>query len=201
MSDKFLSDAAYIKEKIKISPLTKVFISENKSKDIVASMSSNYGGGVSKYADAAFPDKKKFVLCTMSELFFSSVNNYYTASIPVIAISPENNLPTCHAIVFYNSLKGTYSIKNEEYETYVETIKACGKSSDIFDWSYSDNSLKVTIDKKLTNREKVRLLGEKCKFSGFDIFNSMYFSKKCFPTYSSYEKSIGGISVFDIIFE
>ena len=92
-------------------------------------------------------------------------------------------------------------IEKEESETYLKAVTSCGKSSKLFDLTYSDNTLSVTINKNLNDREKVRLLGEKYKHSGFDIFNSKYFSKKCFPTYSSYEKSIGSISVPDIIYK
>ncbi len=201
ISNKFSSDAQYIRQKIKISPLIKVFVSQNSATDVVDSITSNYADSFEKYIDAAFAKNKKKVLCTMSEMFFAKLNPYYTASIPVVSISPENSLPQTSSALLYNIEKGTQLVEDEDYSTYESTVKTYGKSSDLFDLSYRDNALFVAFNKNFSQSDKVSLLAKKYQKLGFDIFNSLYFSKKCFPTYSSYEKSIGSISVSDIVFK
>ncbi len=201
ISNKFVFDAPHIKQKIKINPLVKVFISSDTHNDIIESISTNNNSIIENYLDTAFAGERKKILCTMTELFFSSANPLYTASIPVVTASNENSLPVVESIAFYNSDLGVCMLETTDFPTYEKAIMTFGKTSKIFSLDYENGKLFATIKKDYNDNNKVRILAEKYQRMGFDIFNSVYFSKKCFPTYSLYLKSIKNIQTSDINFK
>lgn len=200
LSDKFIFDARYIKEKIKISPLVKIFITQNSQEDIIKGITANNTHAIEKYLSAVFFGDRKKLLCTMPELFLASVNPFFTASIPHVSINSENDLPKVESVAFYNSEVGLHTLETEDFPTFEKTITSYGKSSKFLDISYSKGQLLVSVDKNCKWREKLCNLSEKYKAYGFDIYNSRYFAKKCFLTYSSYLDAIENISTSDISF-
>ena len=201
ISNKFIFDSPYIKQKIKINPLVKVFISSQSQNDIIESINTNNNSIIENYYSTAFVGKRNKILCTMTELFFASANPLYTASIPLVSAANENTLPVVESIAFYNSDLGVCMLDRADFPTYEKAIMTFGKTSKIFNLNYKNNELFATIKKDYKDNKKVCSLAQKYQGMGFDIFNSVYFAKKCFPTYSQYLKSIENILPSDINFK
>ena len=201
ISNKFVFDAPHIKQEIKINPLVKVFIGSDSQTDIIESISTNNNSIIENYINTAFVGKRGQILCTMTELFFASANPLFTASIPLISAANENSLPVIKNIAFYNSNSGVCLLETTDFLTYEKAIMTFGKTSKIFSLDYKNEELFAKIKEDYDDNKKVRSLAQKYQGMGFDIFNSVYFAKKCFPTYSLYIKSIENILPSDINFK
>lgn len=198
LTDNYASDSSHIRVEMKISPLTKLFVTSSPAEEIFDSLSQNYSTGAQGFVNTLSSQNTKNLLCTMSEIFFAVENPIFTASVPVIEISAQSTLPVINAAFLYNTSTGSAALIGEDYNSYCMYVKPFGKTSKKLILSVILGKLEVSFDADVSNREQIKDFALKYKTMGFDVLNAFYYAKKCFPTYSAYLDFIGQCTINNI---
>ncbi len=193
-------DIVHINEKIKPSPLIKVFVASSDGESIVNSIKSIFDGGSGEYIEAVYKNNRKNILCTLSEIVFSFENPFFTASLPVL-YADENGAVKVSDMIFINSEKGIIKTEKDDFMMYEDYLLKYGKTSEGLKFEIQDNSLLVMANKNTQDLKNIFKLAQKYRDKDFDILNSLYFSKKNFMTFKSWENFIQNTTVKNIIYQ
>lgn len=203
LNEYIVKDIEQIRNKINVSPLIKYFIAGDNCRNTLEYIGKVNDGNPEKFIENSYANKRKFYLCTMSELLLAVKNKYYTASVPVIGM-PENNIGEIienKGAVLYSCVSGTLPVCYRDYDMYCDYIDLGGKKAGFIDTAIKGNKLYVNINSKSYRKANVVTLANRCKDMGYDLLNSVYYCKKNFLTYNSYEKFLEKLYMYDIIIE
>lgn len=201
LSEEFINDLPAIRKHIRISPTVKCFAVGQKCESIAEGLEKTYNKSTGEYIDSAWRKDRKKLLCTLSELTFAAENPLYTASLPVVSISPENGAIQSVAFVFYNINQGVISVSDKDYEIYTQHLQKYGKTSKSLKLYPDYDVIRVRVSSIKKNSSKMAEMAEKYTALGFDFMNVFYYSKKYFPDYMSYYDYIKNMDHTNISYE
>ena len=194
LSQGLITDVYYLKSMLKISPLIKFYISESGSGNFFECVDLYFDGDIKRMSNSMFSGNSKKLLCTMSEMIYASENTLFTATIPVIELSPETQYPINNSAIAHNFYSGNAAMVEKDYNLYKEFIENNGKNSSGLNYKIHNNAIMVEIHNDPNSSFDISELAQRYNSMGFDIFNVVFFSKKCFADYESYINFIGNLT-------
>ena len=196
-SKAFADDEKHIRKVISSTALIDSFIYDGNKDEILGCINEEYKSNTNDFIDALFQKNKSSGLCTISELSLAKHNISFTAALPVVSIvqTGERGLPSVSGTALYTMSAGVISLTDSEHNIYSKWKQQYSNESRGYKLSINKNTIKAGLfDKSVTN------IARKYAMMDVDILNVKYYARRCFWTYSSYEKFIKQLNLWDAEF-
>lgn len=196
-NDRFYDDDKYIRQRIPATSLVYVCVSEDSNK-LAECINDEYNCKARDFAKNILDSSSTEFNCMMTNISLSVHNTSFTAAIPVIQLKKhgDNLLPEITGVSFYSNTSVPLSLDGDEFREYNNWRKKNKNESDGYKVRVDRDNLIVKL-----NDNSVRTVAEKYLKQGVDILNCVYYAKKCFLTYDSYNKFFDNINITNIIVE